>query len=404
MLGQTGDKNGRADVAQRDKPAGEPDHDANSRIRLLALGLVVGSTYYFGALIGFALTLPNSAVSTLWPPNSILLAALLLTPSQRWWTVFLGAFPAHVIVQLQSGVPMSMLLAWFMSNCAEALIGAICVRRFISGPVDFASLKCLIVYLGFAVLLAPFLSSFLDAAFVVLVGWKGDTYWDVWLQRLPSNVLAALTIPSFILLWFDKGVFWLRSASLRRYGEGLFLICGSLVTGFFVFTWQVRGLGSTPALVYLPLPFLLWAAMRFGPTGASTLLLLLALGSIWGAAQGRGPFTSSSPAENVLSLQIFLIAISLPLMVLAGLVEERREKANAFIETEGRFRAIADTAPVMIWVSGTDKLCTFFSKGWLDFTGQTLEQELGNGWTKGVHPDDLDRCLRTYNGVLRQTA
>lgn len=83
MLAQTGDKNGRADVAQRDKPAGEPDHDANSRIRLLALGLVVGSTYYFGALIGFARTLPNSAVSTLWPSISILLAALLLTRSQR---------------------------------------------------------------------------------------------------------------------------------------------------------------------------------------------------------------------------------------------------------------------------------------------------------------------------------
>lgn len=66
-------------------------------------------------------------------------------------------------------------------------------------------------------------------------------------------------------------------------------------------------------------------------------------------------------------------------------------------ETEDRFRAIADTAPVLIWLSGPDKLCYFFNKGWLDFTGRTLAQELGNGWAEGVHPDDFNRCLAIYS-------
>jgi PAS domain S-box-containing protein len=66
-------------------------------------------------------------------------------------------------------------------------------------------------------------------------------------------------------------------------------------------------------------------------------------------------------------------------------------------ESDGRFRIVADSAPVMIWMSGPDKLCTFFNTAWLEYTARTLEQELGDGWTQGVHPDDLNRCLKTYN-------
>jgi diguanylate cyclase (GGDEF)-like protein/PAS domain S-box-containing protein len=65
-------------------------------------------------------------------------------------------------------------------------------------------------------------------------------------------------------------------------------------------------------------------------------------------------------------------------------------------ESEARFRMMADTAPVLIWISGTDKRCSYFNQVWLDFTGRTLAQELGNGWTEGVHPDDYDYCLNTY--------
>ena len=87
-----------------------------------------------------------------------------------------------------------------------------------------------------------------------------------------------------------------------------------------------------------------------------------------------------------------------PAGVVASLydVTAERQARSALLESEARFRSMADTAPVLVWMSDTDGLCTYLNRPWLAFTGRTMEQELGDGWAEGVHPDDLARCLEVY--------
>jgi PAS domain S-box-containing protein len=97
-------------------------------------------------------------------------------------------------------------------------------------------------------------------------------------------------------------------------------------------------------------------------------------------------------------LGAIFVVLAETLLVFALLWERarRREVERSLRESEERFRLVADTAPALIWMSGTDKKCTFFNEGWLNFTGRSIDLELGDGWAEGVHAEDLQRCLDTY--------
>jgi hypothetical protein len=217
--------------------------------RLLGAAGLVALAYYAGARIGFALTLKPSPVSTLWPPNSILLAAFLLTPSGCWWALVLGAFVAHLAVQLQSGIPLPMVLGWFVSNSSEALIGAGIIRHFIKGPLHFESFRQVGVFVVGAALIGNFVSSFLDAGFVSLVGWGRAGYWDVWVTRTASNALASLTLVPVIVTWAMSNRSRVRALPRSRYVEAGVLAAGLFAACILAFGGRSAGTVGAPTLL-----------------------------------------------------------------------------------------------------------------------------------------------------------
>ena len=97
-----------------------------------------------------------------------------------------------------------------------------------------------------------------------------------------------------------------------------------------------------------------------------------------------------------------LALVLLQTLLIAGLLIQRRNRRfaeNSLRESEERFRVMADTAPVMVWRAGPDQRCDFFNQPWLEFRGRRLQDEIGEGWTEGVHPDDLHRCLTVYTAA-----
>ncbi len=335
--------------------------------------------YYLGARIGFALTFQPHPISVFWPPNSVLLAALLLTPPRIWWLLLLAAFPAHLIAELQSQVPPTMIVCWFISNSGEAVIGAGLTRYLLRGPARFDNLRSVAVFCICGAFLGPFLSSFIDAGFVAMNGWGQSGYLENWRTRFFSNMVTALTLTPALVTWCDFRLGQWKRISSGRALEGSVLFLG-LVLASTVVLYNART-NPDPVLFYAPLPFLLWAVFRFGPRATSAAILIVTFLAIWSSAQGHGPFANQSAEINARSMEMFLIIMAVPIMLLAAGIQEGRKAEERFASA---FRASPDPISIIRQRDGT---LIDVNDHWVKMFGYERKEAIGRTLR------DLSLCL-----------
>jgi PAS domain S-box-containing protein len=353
--------------------------------------LLVSAGYYVGGLVGLLFAFPPSGITVIWPSTAILLAALLLTPPRYWWMYLLAVVPTHLhlVLYFQHPKPSVVVaLCQVASNAVDVVLAALAVRLVTGAPPRLDSLRNMVAFILLAGIAATAVACALAVSLFLLTGWATD-FWLAWRQRVLADVLAIITITPLILQTCTGQLVGSQQTSRRSYAELGLLTIGLLAVGIPALGWASPGPGIMPGLLLAPLPFLLWAAVRLGPGGLSVCLLVVAGVALANGYLGRGPFAIQSSAGNVLSLQIFLIAITIPLMLLAALVEERRHAEESLKQTEARMAFAAASTQTGLWqydVPSRHLWATEHCRSMFGLNADsplTLEAFLG-----AVHPDD----------------
>jgi PAS domain S-box-containing protein len=356
------------------------------------LELCLYLTAYYVAY-SYGMSFSHAAASPFWFPDSVLLCALLMNPPRRWWILILAPLPIRLFADVAENVPLWFLLTTFAIDSAKGLLTAVALRRYMRNPTRLETVQEFGAFCLFAVLLVPAASAFAGAATRHLLG---HDFWTAWEQWFLGDALAQLVVTPAILFLGFGAASSLRALSPRRRVEGALLAAGLVATAYAAFNTGTHWNGLTDARFYAPVPFLFWAAIRFGMFGASGAIAMTAFISVEAALDDRGPFSGLSPQDTTLALQHFLLLRAAPLYLVAVLIQQRKRVEDSLRESEERFRSMANTAPVMIWTSGPDQRHEFFNQSWLDFSGRSLDQELEGEWARDVHPEDVQQSLATY--------
>ncbi len=302
--------------------------------RGLSLALLV-ALYFVAGRLGLLLAFVNASATAVWPPTGLAIAALLLFGTTLWPGILIGAFAVNLAT---SGDALSSV-GIAVGNTLEAVLATYLIRRWASGRAVFDRPHDVLRFALFAAVLAPAVSATVGVASLELTGLaRWSDVGPIWLTWWLGDAAGALLVAPAVVLWATSRF----PLAAERLAEAVVLAIAALTTGVVIF----GGVGPLSVyrvpVAFLTFPVLVWAAFRFGPRAAATVMLAVSGIAIWGTINGFGPYAVGSPNESLLLLQAFLAVAAVTSLVLGAAVLDRTRTERRLLAVEQHSRLAAE--------------------------------------------------------------
>ncbi|HEY3856012.1 MAG TPA: MASE1 domain-containing protein [Verrucomicrobiae bacterium] len=365
-----------------------------SRISTPICALLLALVYFVSGMLGNASSFMHGEVALVWPPAGIALAAVLVFGYRIWWGVLVGAW----IFSFTRGSPFGFFTAaTAVGNTVGALVCAFFLERFVHFKNSMERLKdtC-----GF-ILLACVLGTTVNALFNVIgLCYSGKLPWDELFANVVvwwvPNAMGVLVVTPFVLAWLRPGsVAWNVQTIVEAFVCALLLTCG---TDLSFNSWFVNGVGSYP-LAYLPYPFLVWGALRFGQRGATTGTLIVSGWSIYELLHGRGPFWSGNDQTSLMLIGSYIGVLAVGNLLLAAAGMEREIAVRDTRESEKRYRGVIEDQTDLVCRFGPEGKLFFVNQAYCRFYGKTREQLMGTSFFPSLSEPDREIPMQQFRSL-----
>src|SRR5215831_11961042 len=318
-------------ISEGELPRLEYERPVRQWALLLAKSFGVSLLYYVLAAASLKLRLSTSTLALVWPSLALLVATLVISPRRQWWIYLVAIIPTHILALYPYHVGFWWITYQLVYNAALAIPCAAILQRLGPEALHFEKLNEVIGFLTLSMLVPGVVSLAVIYPVVRLVpspllsahDWSSDLA-GVWTSRWITVTTSLIIFVPTILVCVTRGRHWLHGLSPLKAAEGTLLALSLLAVTFQVYG-RVYAVGDEPPSIYLiPLPILLWAAVRFGPVGTCLSITTFVCISSWCAFLGEGPFLRSVSVSRVTVLQVAWIVVSAPLLCLAAVVSERK--------------------------------------------------------------------------------
>jgi PAS domain S-box-containing protein len=355
--------------------------------------LALAAAYFAAAKVGLHIGFVEQ-VTAVWPPTGIALAAVLIFGRRAWPGVALGAFLANAT----ANEPRAVAGCIAAGNTLEALAGAWLVRWAVGFQTPLVRVRDVLALIGLGALLSPVIAATVGVASLCLGGvqpWAAyGSLWGVWWL---GDAVGGLVVAPLLLTWTG-----LRPAPLspHRAAEAAALFAGLTGTCLVVFAGWLPGLDPRSPLQFTIFPFIIWAAVRFGPPATTLVTALASAVAVWGTLNGLGPFARGNDRESLILLQAFMGVVAVTALVLAAATAERRLADAALRRGHTLLRAVAEGTTDAVFVKDARGRYLMINDAGASLMGRSVGEVVGRDDSELFSPETAAPIMEADRRVL----